>query len=95
MLPLSIWRLTPLDFASPLWKFSTFRGAVLVRACNEKEARQLAGERFGTGPIDESGTVEIGDAWASPFAVSCVSETNNEWPTEGDVKILWFGANVL
>jgi hypothetical protein len=42
MQELSVWRLTPMDLSSPLWRFSAHRGAVVVRALNEREARALS-----------------------------------------------------
>jgi len=41
-----IWKLTPLLTDSPDWNLSTHCGEVIVCAKDEREARQLATERF-------------------------------------------------
>jgi hypothetical protein len=88
---LSVWRLTPMDLSSPLWRFSAHRSAVVVRALNEREARALVGERCGTGPIVTAHGVEIGDPWASSLISVCTKmSTESCWSTTGPAEILSF-----
>jgi hypothetical protein len=48
---LSTWRLDPLDVETGLWRFSRYRGPVIVRALNEQHARFLVAEKFGVSAI--------------------------------------------
>jgi len=42
-----IWRLTPIDLASPLWTASNYTGIAVIRAATERDARQAAVQGFG------------------------------------------------
>ena len=44
---MTIWRLSPVDLSDPNWEASSHRGAVIVRAPDEKSAREVAQSAFG------------------------------------------------
>jgi osmotically-inducible protein OsmY len=44
---MAIWQLSPVDLSDPNWKASSHRGAAIVRARDEKTARELAQSAFG------------------------------------------------
>ena len=43
---MAVWVLTPVDPGDPSWEASSHRGAVVVRARNEEEARAVAARAF-------------------------------------------------
>ena len=88
---LGIWRFEPLDAKTGLWRFSRYRGPVIVRAVNEQHARFLVAEKFGVGAIWNGTHLQAGNPWSSPFTTSCEQLTADErWPALGPPKVLWF-----
>lgn len=43
----SIWHLKPADISSVNWKASTYCGETIIRACSERQAREIATKAFG------------------------------------------------
>jgi len=85
-----VWRLTPTSLFPELWKFSKFRGSVIVRASSESRARGLVAEEIGIPVVISEGRVEVGDPWASPLAVTCARiEPHSRWSVEGKDQVLW------
>jgi osmotically-inducible protein OsmY len=44
---MALWRLSPVDLSDPNWEASSHRGAAIVRAPDEKTAREVAQSAFG------------------------------------------------
>ena len=68
-----LFKLVPKNLQSDVWKFSTYRGPVLVRAHDEEQARTRAAHRFvgaAQSELQDRGIVSS-YTWYSPTLVSC------------------------
>jgi hypothetical protein len=94
-----LWELIPTDKDSPIWRYTRYKGRVIVRARDEHHARILASERFQTGPLpsDDGPGVSVGNPWYSPLLVICrgLSESDKRWPMEGPTEVLYPPLNAV
>ena len=44
---MAIWQLSPVDLDDPNWQASSHRGSAIVRAPDERTAREVARQAFG------------------------------------------------
>ena len=84
-----IWALEPLDWEDPNWKASTYRGQVIVRAENEKQARFLAAKAFAIAPHATLGQPLRITPWYYAGSVSCCQlPPSNDYSEEGEEGVL-------
>lgn len=83
-----IWKLTPLSTDSLHWDLSTHRGEAIVRAKNEREARQLATERFAVAVKRKVGHTTPLNPWEDTALVSCEAIQTNDYQDTGPAAIL-------
>ena len=87
---MKIWKLSPLvDFDSVDWCCSSHKGDAIVRAENEKEARELAVNHFLSlakynGPCQKTPC----SPWGDSSVVRCIELDNSEYSTGGLAKVL-------
>jgi hypothetical protein len=51
---MTIWQLSPVDLSDPNWQASSHRGPAIVRAPDEKTARDVAQSAFGVTKVQAS-----------------------------------------
>lgn len=89
---MKLWVLLPRSVESNVWRFTAYRGRVILRAHDENRARTLASQRFQTGPLSKVGCndVVIGDPWHSDLLVGCeqLPQSDTRWPINGDPGIV-------
>ena len=86
--PNFIWRLVPIDLKSQNWEASTFKGELIVRACDESEARQIASLKFFIETERRLGQNVSVNPWRDPTTVSCTRTSDSEHIAEGPSAIL-------
>jgi hypothetical protein len=80
-----IWRLTPLDLASPLWAASNYHGIAVIRAGTEREARHAAMQAFGKELPDIPWYMH---PWRQLTLVACEEVSDSGYPETGPTAIL-------
>jgi len=85
---MSIWKLTPLLPEAPNWEASTFRGEVIVRANDERQARDLANAAFVIAVDVKPGHKTTLHPWTDSNIVSCVLIRNSEHSEQGPPAVL-------
>jgi hypothetical protein len=80
-----IWRLTPAHAYDATWQRSTYHGPTLVRAADERAARQVASRTFGT--TMPPGDTMLYDPWH--YLATCVQVTDSGYPEDGPDEVLW------
>jgi hypothetical protein len=80
-----IWRLAPLNFDSPLWAASNYRGIAVIRAGTEREARQAAMQAFGKAVADIPWYMH---PWRQLALVACEEVSGVGYPATGSTAIL-------
>ena len=80
-----IFKLTPTANASDHWEGSTYKGVVIVRAPDEREARQHAANEFANFVKHRPGDDSPLPPWEDPALVSCTKAADE---VEGKTEIL-------
>lgn len=86
-----IWKLMPLSTDTPDWNLSTHRGEVIVRAKDEREARQLATQQFGIAAKRTLGQSTLLNPWEDAALVSCARIQTHDYQDTGPAAILFPG----
>ncbi len=85
---MNIYKLTPRDITYAGWRYSTFKGKVMIRATTEAQARQLAESAFGIMALVQIGQDPVGTPWSQNSQVGCCIVTNSSHPMEGIAEIV-------
>ena len=86
---MKIWKLSPLDLNFAGWRYSEHKGDAIVRAEDEKEARDLAVRHFSSMAEKVSPCQETPRSpWDNSSVVECIELDNSEYPTDGLAKVL-------
>lgn len=83
-----IYRLQPVDTTDRSWHASTWRGTVIVRATNEKQARDLALAAFISAVQPRLGVRTAEPPWRHEVRVTCAQVTNTGYPEDGAGMVL-------
>jgi hypothetical protein len=86
---MSIWALHPVDLMDPSWKASTYRGNAIVRASNERMARETAERAFGVIKRYKSGEGAITPPWGRPDLVKVEMVWTSTYDPEGAATVLY------
>jgi hypothetical protein len=85
---LPVYRLVPTDPSDPEWRASAHRGAAVVRARGEDEARALAAAAFRRAVARHEGEVRLGSPWRQPYAVRVEVLDDPCYPADGPAGVL-------
>ena len=77
-----IWKLKPTDVESDHWKGSTYKGEVIARAKDERQARALATLHFRGADTEAL-------PWWRPELVTCETVDDYDGETDGPAGILY------
>jgi hypothetical protein len=83
-----VYRLVPLEPDDPEWRASAHRGAAVVRARDEDEARRLASRAFRRPVARQEGDIVLGSLWRQPYAVRAETLEDGPYPAEGPAAVL-------
>ena len=85
---MKIYKLSPRvgDYAA--WKYSIYRGAVFVRAADERAARLEAQKRFGIAAAVKFGEATVAPPWTSAGVVSAIIMTGGDFSAKGAAGVL-------
>ena len=83
-----VYRLVPLEPDDPEWRANAHRGAAVVRAPDEDEARRLASRTFRRPVARQDGDVVLGSLWRQPYAVKAEPLDDGPYPDEGPAAVL-------
>lgn len=83
-----IWRLCPVDISNPNWEASAHRAPAIVRAVDEREARNLAQEAFGVKTRFAPGSGIIAPPWERPEFVAAEIVPDSPYEPEGPPGVL-------
>jgi hypothetical protein len=85
-----IWKLTPTNLRDTAWQASTYKGEVLVRAADERKARQLAAATLRTMVLVRLVQHTAWTTpWGQPHLVRCSREYQSIYPEAGPAEVLW------
>jgi hypothetical protein len=79
---MNVYRLEPIDAASPLWKYSEEKYTVWTCAATPKDARDQVTARTGFKAASEPGAVS---PWQDDKVTSCVADPTMTYPDPGEV----------
>ena len=85
---MAIWQLRPTEKPSEHWEGSTYKGEVIVRAPDEREARQHAANEFAAMVRHRPGGDSPFPPWKDPALVSCTEAEDLAYDPEGETEIL-------
>ena len=86
---MKIWKLFPLDPNSTSWPDDSYKGEVIVRAENEKEARRIAALRLMVLTEQVSICQETPHPpWGDSTVTKCIELDNSKYPTDGPPELL-------
>jgi hypothetical protein len=83
-----LWRLKPIDLSDPNWEASSHKGAVIVRAANEEQARQVADKAFAVKTRFPPGRGASAPPWLRPALVSVEQIEDPRFTSEGPDEVL-------
>ena len=86
---MKIWKLSLLDPNFAGWCDSDYKGNAIIRAENEKEARNIAASHFWSlsakkGPCQETPC----SPWDDPAAIECIELDNSNYSTDGPAELV-------
>ncbi len=84
-----IWKLEPKNLTSPHWAQSVWSDVAIIRAPNEKDARQEACLTFLVAVEAEGISETLHDPWKDPDLVTCERLENSEYKEDGPTEILY------
>ena len=85
-----IWKLEPRNLTDHNWNASNYKGKVIARASNEKEACHLASMKYRDMANPEfKGEETINSPWMIPDLVTCTRLENSEYDEDGQAQILY------
>jgi len=83
-----IWKLTPIDLSDPNWQSSSHRGAVTVRATNERVARHTAARAFDVGSRFPPRAGVHAPPWMRPALVRAERIESTLYASDGPPEVL-------
>jgi hypothetical protein len=83
-----IFRLQPVDTTDRSWHASTWRGAVIVRAADERQARNLALAAFINAVQHRPGVTATEPPWRDEVLVACAPVADTGYPEDGGGMVL-------
>lgn len=84
-----IWALTPVDPLDPNWEASSYQGRVVVRARDEKAAREIAGKAFGVKTRFPPGAGVKAPPWKRPALVTAEIIEDPRYEDKGRAEVLF------
>lgn len=81
-----IYHLVPTDLENPNWNAATHKGPIVVRAADEKSARNRAKMAFSLAMQEMSGGGT--PPWEDPQLVACEELTEHDYTADGPEAIL-------
>lgn len=84
-----IWKLTPIDTDSDLWRQSDYKNTVIVRADNKQHARSIASPIFTVAVKRRPNTKTLHDPWQDEQLVACERIDDPEYKEQGTPEILF------
>jgi hypothetical protein len=85
---MTIWCLRPRDLSDPNWEASSHRAAVIVRAPDEKAAREVAEAAFGVKTRFRPGAGIIAPPWKRAELVIAERITDERFQADGPSMVL-------
>ena len=86
---MKIWKLSPHDLSFPGWRNSDYQGDAVVRAEDEKEARNIAASHFWSLSEQVSSCQKTPcSPWDDPAAIECIELDNSDYPIDGLAGLL-------
>jgi hypothetical protein len=85
---MAIWRLSPVDLSDPNWEASSHRAAVIVRAPDEKTAREVAEAAFGVETRFRPGSGIVAPPWKRAKLVTAERITDERFEADGPSAVL-------
>ena len=85
---MTIWKLTPIDLLDPNWNASSHRGPVVVRARDEKAARELAAKVFDVATRFPLQSGVQAPPWTRASSVKAERITDERYPSRGPAEVL-------
>ncbi len=86
---MKIWKLSPIDLDFAGWCYSRHKGDAIVRAEDEKKAREIAAFDFSNFTKKISGSQETPRSpWDNSTVVKCIELENSNYSTDGLPKLL-------
>lgn len=83
-----IWKLVPTGVESDDWRLSTYMGEVMVRASDEREARDVVTNRYGKSAHVQPGDRTLHNPWSQDQLVTCEQVSNAGYAEDGPTEIL-------
>lgn len=85
---MAVWRLSPVDLTDPDWEASSHRGVSIVRAPDEKGARDAAEKAFGVKTRFQPGRGVKAPPWKRPSLVKAERINNTRYEPDGPTEVL-------
>ena len=86
---MKIWKLSPIDLGFADWCYSSYQNEAIVRAEDEKKAREIATLVFSNYTEKKSGSQETPRSpWDNSKVVKCIKLDNSNYPTDGPAELL-------
>jgi hypothetical protein len=86
---MALWRLSPVDLSDPNWEASSHRAAAIVRAPDERTARDVAQMAFGVKTRFRPGSGIIAPPWNRPELVAVEHIKDDRFAADGPSGVLW------
>lgn len=83
-----LWKLTPIDPLDACWEASSHRAMAIVRAPDEKAARDAAQDAFGVKTGFKPGAGIKAPPWKRPQLVSAERIEDPRYDPEGPTEVL-------
>lgn len=88
ILPMKLWKLSPLDPEDFNWAASTWKAPAIIRAPNERAARAAAALAFGIATQRAPSGEIPSNPWRQDDLVRSEEVDDPRWPADGPVSIL-------
>jgi hypothetical protein len=85
---MTLWRLTPIDPLDRNWEASTHRGPVVVRAPDEKAARDVAAQAFDVKTRFKPGAGVLAPPWRRTQSVRAKPIEDSRYAADGPTEVL-------
>ncbi len=85
---MNIWKLSIANPDSPNWEASTYKGEVIVRAEDERQARMVTAQAFSIATERIPGESTKYPPWNSSEDTICEIMENSEYTPEGEACVL-------
>jgi hypothetical protein len=85
---MAVWKLTPVDLTDQDWEASSHRGVSIVRAPDEKSARDAAEKAFGVKTRFQLGRGVKAPPWKRPSLVQAERIDDPRYGPDGPTEVL-------